>query len=202
MKITRAALLAVGIAIVLLRTVSAAGTLCESLLKFAAENTTVTLAEQVPAGGFRTPGTAPGTQNVSRFSELPTFCRVAATLKPTADSDIKIEVWMPASGWNGKLEAVGNGGWAGTISYPSLVSALRRGYATASTDTGHSGDGGNASFALDHTEPLVDFAWRSVHEMTIDAKAIVKAFYGRGPKLAYWNGCSTGGKQGLTEAQD
>ena len=141
MKITRAALLALVIAIALLPTVNAAGSSCESLLKFMAANTTVTLAEQVPAGGFRAPGAAAGAQNASRFSELPAFCRVAATLKPTADSDIKIEVWMPASGWNGKFEAVGNGGWAGTISYPAMAQALARGYATTSTDTGHSTPG-------------------------------------------------------------
>ena len=126
MKITRAALWAVVIAIALLRTVTAAGTACESLLKFAAENTTVTVAEQVPAGGFRPPATGAGAQNAVRFSELPAFCRVAATLKPTADSDIKIEVWMPTSGWNGKFEAVGNGGWAGTIGYPAMAQALAR----------------------------------------------------------------------------
>ena len=126
MKIMRAASLAVVMAIVLLfRTLNAAGNSCESLLKFAAANATVTLAESVPAGGFRTPGGAQGAQNASRFSELPAFCRVAATLKPTADSDIKIEVWMPASGWNGKFEAVGNGGWAGTISYPAMAQAPR-----------------------------------------------------------------------------
>src|SRR5437762_1665140 len=132
---------------------------------------------------------------------VPAFCRVAATIAPSIDSDIKIEVWMPASGWNGKLQAVGNGGWAGNISYPVLVNALRHGYAAASTDTGHTGNGGDASFALGHPEKLVDFAWRAVHEMTVDAKAIVSAFYGTAPKRSYWNGCSTGGRQGLTEAQ-
>src|SRR5262245_25352672 len=120
MKIARAALLAVMIATVLVRQPNAAGSSCESLLKFAAEHATVTVAELVPAGGFRIPG-AGGAQNASRFSDLPAFCRVAATLKPSADSDIKIEVWMPASGWNGKFQAVGNGGWAGTISYPAMA---------------------------------------------------------------------------------
>ena len=86
---------------------------------------------------------------------LPPFCRVAATLKPTADSDIKIEVWLPASDWNGKFQAVGNGAWSGAIAYPAMATALRRGYATASTDTGHAG--GSASFALGHPEKLIDF---------------------------------------------
>ena len=198
MKISRAALFAVLIAIVLLRHVNAASSSCETLLKFAAANTTVTLAEQVPAGGFQTPGAARGAQNASRFSELPAFCRVAATLKPTTDSDIKIEVWMPASGWNGKFEAVGNGGWAGTIGYPAMAQALARGYATTSTDTGHSTPG--ASFAFGHPEKLIDYAYRSEHEMTVKAKAITNAFYGSAPTRSYFNGCSTGGRQALTEA--
>src|SRR5207249_9052114 len=108
-------------------------------------------------------------------------------------------VWLPANGWNGKFQAVGNGGWAGTISYPALAQALRRGYATTSTDTGHTDAGG--AFALGHPEKLIDFAWRSEREMTVKAKAIVAAFYGSGPKYSYWNGCSTGGRQGLKEAQ-
>jgi len=90
----------------------------------------------VPAAGFSLPGTGPA---VPQFSQLPAFCRVAATLTPSSDSDIKIEVWLPASAWNGKFQAVGNGGWAGTISYGALASALQEGYATASTDTGHVG---------------------------------------------------------------
>jgi feruloyl esterase len=130
---------------------------------------------------------------------LPAFCRVAATLKPTADSNIKIEVWMPASGWNGRFQGVGNGGWDGSIAYAGLASALRRGYAAGSTDTGHAGDTG--SFAVGHPEKLVDFGYRAVHAMTVRAKAIAKAFYGDGPRHAYWLGCSSGGRQGLKEAQ-
>jgi feruloyl esterase len=127
-------------------------------------------------------------------------CRVSATLRPSADSDIKIEVWLPAAGlWNGKYQAVGNGGWSGSISRPQMAAALRRGYATSSTDTGHQGS--SASFALGHPEKLIDYAYRSEHEMAVKAKAIVEAFYGNGPKLSYWNGCSAGGKQGMKEAQ-
>ena len=124
---------------------------------------------------------------------------MAATLKPTSDSDIKVEVWLPANGWNGKFQAVGNGGWAGVISYSAMADAIRAGYASASTDTGHVG--GRGTFALGHPEKLIDFAWRSEHEMTVKAKAVIQAFYGSAPKLSYWNGCSTGGRQGLKEAQ-
>jgi feruloyl esterase len=126
-------------------------------------------------------------------------CRVTATLTPTDDSDIKVEVWMPASGWNGKYQAVGNGGWSGSINTRGMTAAVERGYATSSTDTGHSG--GSASFALGHPEKLIDYAYRSEHEMTVTAKALIAAFYGKGPRLSYWNGCSAGGKQALKEAQ-
>src|SRR5690348_16406392 len=177
---------------------NAAGRSCESLLALKLESATVTLAEVIPAGGFRAPGNGANGQNAARFAELPSFCRVAATLKPSADSDIKVEIWLPASGWNGKFEAVGNGGWAGTIGYLAMAQALARGYATTSTDTGHSTPGG--SFALGHPEKLVDYAYRSEHEMTVKAKAIVDAFYGSAPTRSYFNGCSTGGRQALTEA--
>jgi feruloyl esterase len=119
-------------------------------------------------------------------------------LKPTSDSDIKVEVWLPTSNWNGKFQAVGNGGWAGSITYAEMAEALRRGYATSSTDTGHTG--GTGSFAA-NWEKYVDFAYRSEHEMTIKAKAVINTFYGSAPKYSYWNGCSTGGRQGLMEAQ-
>ena len=81
----------------------------------------------------------------------------------------------------------------------SLSSALQEGYAAASNDTGHKG--GSAAFALGHPEKLKDFADRAVHAMAVKAKIIIAAFYGAGPKLSYWNGCSTGGRQGLMEAQ-
>src|SRR5258707_500157 len=105
---------------------------------------------------------------------------------------------MPACGWNGKFEGVGNGGWAGTIGYPAMAQALARGYATTSTDTGHSTPGG--SFALGHREKLIDYAYRSEHEMTVKAKAVINTFYGNAPQRSYFNGCSTGGRQALTEA--
>jgi len=169
---------------------------CESLSSLALPNTSITLAKTVAAGAFTLPETGPA---VPQFSQLPTFCRVAATLTPSSDSDIKIEVWLPAQAWNGKFQAVGNGGWAGTISYGALASALQEGYATASTDTGHVG--GNASFAIGHPEKVVDFAYRAVHEMAVKSKAIIAAFYDRAPRFSYWTGCSTGGRQALMEAQ-
>ena len=103
------------------------------------------------------------------YASLAAFCRVAATLTPTSDSDIKAEVWLPASNWNGKYQAVGSGGWAGAISYPAMAAAVTAGYATASTDTGHTG--GTADFALGHPEKLVDFGYRAIHETTVVRQA-------------------------------
>ena len=93
---------------------------------------------------------------------------MAATLKPSSDSDIKIEVWLPLAGWNGKWQAVGNGAFNGNINYGAMSAALRRGYATSSTDTGHTG--GGANWALGHPEKVVDFGWRAVHEMAVASK--------------------------------
>ena len=132
---------------------------------------------------------------------MPAFCRVAATITPVPDSEIKMEVWLPADGWNGKFVGVGNGGFSGAIWYFSMAEPLQRGYAVAGTNTGHDGDQADASFALGHPERLTDYAWRAVNEMTLAAKAIVAAHYGRNPRHAYWIGCSSGGRQGLKEAQ-
>jgi feruloyl esterase len=191
-----------GIILITVCASSAAGATCDSLASLSLPQTAITSAQPVAAGAFMPPpstGRAGGGRSGNPFNDLPAFCRVAATLTPTTDSDIKIEVWLPASGWNGKLQAVGNGGWAGTISYPAMADALKHGYATTSTDTGHTGASG--SFALGHPDKFVDFAYRSEHEMTVDARAIINAFYGNAPKFSYWNGCSTGGRQGLAEVQ-
>ena len=111
---------------------------CESLASLALPNTTITSAQIVPAGQFSQPNATGKGKGANAFKELPEFCRVAATLKPSSDSDIKIEVWLPVANWNRKLQAVGNGGWAGVISYPAMADAIKAGYATVSTDTGHS----------------------------------------------------------------
>ena len=174
---------------------------CESVKELRLGNTAITAAETVAAGAFQQPGSAgaKGKQN-NAFRNLPAFCRVTATLTPSSDSVIQIEVWMPAAAWNANLQSVGNGAWAGTISYPAMATALSEGYATASTDTGHVG-GNAADFIPGHPEKVIDFSYRAVHEMTIAAKAIIEANYGRRPTKAYFNGCSTGGRQALTEVQ-
>jgi feruloyl esterase len=137
----------------------------------------------------------------SLYKALPQFCRVTADAKPTPDSDIKIEVWMPSSGWNGKFRGQGNGGFAGEIDYRSLGLAVQQGYASAATDTGHAAEGTNATWALGHPEKIVDFAYRAIHEMTVVGKATVQAFYGDSPQHNYFANCSNGGRQALMEAQ-
>jgi feruloyl esterase len=168
---------------------------CARLAALTIPQARVTTAQLVEAGAFTVPG---GARANPEFATLPAFCRVAATLTPSADSHIEMEVWMPAEGWNGKFLAVGNGGWAGSISFGAMAEGLRRGYATASNDTGHQDSG--ARFALSH-EKAVDFGYRAMHEMTVHAKAIVARFYDRPPQLSYYQGCSTGGRQGMMEAQ-
>ena len=118
---------------------------------------------------------------------------------PSADSEINIEVWLPMSGWNGRYQAVGAGGLAGSIPFGSMASALASGYAASGTDTGHRG--GNASFMPDYPEKLTDFAYRSTHEMAVAAKLMIDVFYGKPPSFSYFDACSGGGRQGLASAQ-
>jgi feruloyl esterase len=178
---------------------------CEKLKSLSLPDTTITAVEYVPVGPYLIPSFAPGPPAAKGQQPsilLPAYCRVALVLTPSSDSHVESEVWLPADNWNGKLQVVGNGGWAGSISFPAMASALKEGYATASTDTGHkAGDGGgNGMFALGHPEKVIDFGYRALHETTVKAKAIISAFYANGPKFSYYNGCSTGGRQGLVEA--
>ncbi len=175
---------------------------CEALAKSSIAHTKITSAASVTAGAFVAPApTSPGPPPAD-FSKLPAFCRVTGSIKPTADSDIRFELWLPADGqWNGKFLQTGNGGAAGAIVYGSLADPLSRGYAVTNTDTGHQGGGGDFAWAVGHPEKLVDFQYRAVHELTLAGKAITTARYGRVPAKSYFDGCSTGGRQGLKEAQ-
>src|SRR3954464_4794530 len=169
------------------------GTLCANLAALTIPNITIRSATVMPPGPF----TPAGAQNALT---LPAFCRVEATARPTSDSDIKFEVWIPpVEAWNGKFQGVGNGGYQGSISYGAMATALRRGYATASTDTGHAGD--DMKFGQGHPEKIVDWAYRAIHVMTDAAKLIIRNHAGRFPERAYFNGCSSGGHQAMSEAQ-
>ena len=163
---------------------------CSDLNQLSSEQVVITAAQDRAAETLE--------QRFGPALNLAPHCRIAATLHPRQSSQIEMEVWMP-SDWNGKFLALGNGGWAGSISYSAMATGLAAGFAVASNDTGHSG--GSAAFALEHEDKIVDFAWRAMHEMTIIAKAVVETFYQRSPRLSYFQGCSTGGRQGLKEAQ-
>src|SRR5439155_21112938 len=132
-----------------------------------------TYAPPVPPGAVQTAAPSP-------FADLPAFCRVAATLTPSADSDIKIDVWLPAAAsWNGSFRGTHNFGLGGNgILAAFLAGGLRRGYATANNNTGHDGD---SRYAIEHPEKVKDWGYRAAHEMTVVAKAIVKAYYGKAP---------------------
>lgn len=171
----------------------AGGTACANLAALTIPSVTIRSATMMPPGGFTAPGTRVEMQ-------LPAFCRVEALARPTSDSEIKFEVWIPSvDAWNGKFQGVGNGGYQGSISYTALAAALRRGYATASTDTGHTGD--DMRFGQAHPEKIVDYAYRAVHVMTDAAKLIVRDAQGRFADRSYFVGCSAGGQQALSEAQ-
>ncbi len=191
----------ISIVILILLVSPVAGASCESVASLALPGGKITSASLVAAGAFMP--TAPmmsGPGGGAVFKNAPAFCRVTATLTPSPDSDIKIEIWMPAQDWNGKLLGVGNGVWAGSISYFGMARPLARGYATVATDTGHVGSGMEAKFAVGHKEKLIDFGYRAVHEMTVSAKIILAAYYGRQVQRSLWVSCSTGGRQGLMEA--
>src|SRR5271163_4743243 len=143
---------------------------CEGLTALSLPNTTITLAKSIPAGSF----TPPAGQAINN---LPAFCEVHGLLKPTDASLINFEVWLPASNWNGKFEGVGNGGLGGTISFGPMATALRNGFATASTDTGHISK--EPATWLENTERLIDYSYRGLHLTTVNAKAIADAFYGQ-----------------------
>jgi feruloyl esterase len=169
------------------------GTACTTLGALTIPNVTVRSAAAVAAGPFTPPGAA-------NPIVLPAFCRVEATARPTGDSDIKFEIWIPqAEAWNGNFQGVGNGGYQGSISYTSMANALRRGYATASTDTGHTGD--DMKFGQGHPEKVIDYGYRAVHMMTETAKLIVRNATGRFAEKSYFVGCSAGGHQAMSEAQ-
>ena len=169
------------------------GTACATLTALTIPTVTVRAATAVAAGAFTPPG-------ASIAITLPAFCRVEAVARPTSDSEIRFEVWIPpAEAWNSKFQGVGNGGYQGSISYGAMAAALRRGYATASTDTGHAGD--DMKFAQGHPEKLIDYGHRAIHVMTESAKLIVRNAAWRFAERSYFVGCSAGGQQALSEAQ-
>jgi len=170
---------------------------CESLSSLVLPDTAITAAQPVPAGAFTLP-------NGQQLTNLPASCRVTGVIRPSTDSNILFEVWLPIADWNSKLQQVGNGGLAGVLDifYATLPGALRRGYAVAGTDDGHQAANGlDGSWAIGHPEKVKDFGYRAVHLTNVNAKAIANAFYARPPRYAYFNACSEGGREAHMEAQ-
>lgn len=197
--------LAIGLAIAACSIVSFAAqappktpTACDALGALKLPDVTITAAVSVDAGAFRAPGASASAPAMNTSA----FCRVAATLTPTPESHIKIEVWLPPTTvWNGKFLGTGNGGAGGVISYPALANGVQKGYATTNTDMGTTTTGLDFSFGVGHREMVADWGYRATHLMTIVAKQIAKTYYNREAQQAYFMGCSTGGHQAMTEAR-
>lgn len=177
---------------------------CERLAQLSLPQTVISSAQSTAADTF-TPPVPDWAKAFMHPKPVPAaFCRVMGHLHPTADSDIKFEVWLPASGWSGRYESVGNGGFAGFIRYDSMVNPLLGGSVVASTDDGHDAPAVGptaADWALGHREKIIDYGYRAVHLTAMAAKAIAGAFYGRAPAHSYFVGCSKGGQEGYMEAQ-
>jgi feruloyl esterase len=172
---------------------------CDSLQALELTNTTLEAAEVILPGW-----SSPMLDFQSAGEQVvvdTTFCRVAGVITPA----IHFEVWMPLTSgqntWNGRFVGIGNGGLAGTIRYPDLNEYMMKGFATASTDTGHQGDSWDGTWMLHNPDIWADFAYRSIHMTTLAAKAVLQAFYGDAPRYSYFVGCSDGGYQALMEAQ-
>src|SRR5580698_7236358 len=167
---------------------------CGTLTRMKLGHVAITDARTVPAGSASTPMAG---------EEIPVaksdYCRVQGTSRPTADSEIRFELWIPSAGaWNGKFEQVGNGGFAGRIPYGSMAQVLSLGYAVAGTDDGHrSGDSTDASWALNHPEKIKDYGWRAITETTLASKRILSELKSKTPAKSYFVGCSDGGREAL-----
>jgi feruloyl esterase len=188
--------------VLLAPTAWAAGSSCEDLTKLKLGNTHIDSATMVARGAFPAPPGQNGQvqpQAVAIFANTPAFCRVQVTLKPTSDSDIKVEVWLPQDNFSGRLQAIGNGGFGSSIGLANLAQGVTEGFAMVGSNTGH--DGNSGAVMIGHPEKFKDWGYRAMHEMTVTAKALVKARYGNPAKYSYYAGCSTGGRQGWIAAQ-
>jgi feruloyl esterase len=199
----------------------AMATPCTNLQSLQIQDTTITSATDNTSGTFVVPGTNPP----ATITGLPAFCRVTANLVPSSDSNIRIEVWLPESGWNGRFLGTGGGGFQGVITYNELAAGIQQGFASTNSDLGTGTSGCNPLFCgsagnmgnplatafgdpaapstglFGHPERIKDFGFRAIHLMTVRGKEIAAAFYGQNAHKAYFAGCSTGGQNALMEAQ-
>ncbi|HKV79020.1 MAG TPA: tannase/feruloyl esterase family alpha/beta hydrolase [Candidatus Sulfotelmatobacter sp.] len=182
----------------LLHSSFARATACDHLTALTIPYTEVSSATAVSAATFSPP--AANNQGGPASFTLPAFCRVLAVARPTVDSEIHFEIWLPAAeAWSGRFLGTGNGGYSSALTYRQMADALEKGYATAGSDTGHSG--GDLKFGVGHPEKINDWVYRSVHVMTETAHLVMRSYYGKLAEHSYFWGCSTGGHQALTEAQ-
>ncbi|HEY1963702.1 MAG TPA: tannase/feruloyl esterase family alpha/beta hydrolase [Acidobacteriaceae bacterium] len=175
---------------------------CTNLQQLQLDHAHILSAEVVPAGAFVAPPRPTGkAEQIPLYKQLPAFCRVKVQAAPSDDSNIQIEVWLPVSNWNHRLQALGNGGFAGEIDFGGMARALNSNSATAGTDTGHFADGIDATWALHHPEKITDYGWRGIHQMTAQAKAVIATYYATPVAHSYFTACSDGGREALMEAQ-
>jgi feruloyl esterase len=208
-------------AVVAIMSTPAAASPCTNLQSLQLEHTTITSATDNTSGAFVVPNANPP----QTITGLPAFCRVTATLTPTSDSAIRIELWLPETTWNGRFLGTGGGGFQGVITYNELASGIQAGFATTNSDLGtgasgcsplYCGSDGNMGNPLaiafgdpaspspglfGHPERIKDFGYRAIHLMTLRGREIADAFYQHHAAKAYFAGCSTGGQNALMEAQ-
>ena len=167
---------------------------CADLATLRLKDTTLSTAE-IPRG-FHYPNSAFSMEE--RVTPSRGFCRVQGVI----EGRTRFEIWLPErAAWNGRLQGVGGGGMAGDVPFPALALALEAGFAAVGSDLGHHSGFTDADWAIGHPERVRDWGHRATHEMTVRAKALVQAYYGRPPRWSYFTGCSGGGRQGLMEAQ-
>ena len=175
-----------------------AETACAALRTLHREGLTIRDARYVPAGPFvpSDQGNGPRRATLS----LSAHCDVIAIDEPVVDSRIEIDLWLPdPSAWNGKLLGTGNGGYSSARSFGDMAQGLNGGYVVGASDTGHDGD--DMRFGIGHPEKIRDWAYRATHELAVVEKFVTAALYGKPASKAYFQGCSTGGQQALSEAQ-
>src|SRR6266576_2215896 len=165
---------------------------CNSLISVTSDSSTMTAAGSI---------TPPAT--ISGVAVTVPFCRVQGTARPTSDSEIKWEVWLPqtAAEWTGRMKVNGTGGYAGAIPYARLAQDIGDGFVTAGSNMGHDG-GEAASWTMNHPEKVKDWGLRAHYYVATAAKTLSLAFYDKPVAHSYFEGCSNGGRQAMMMAQN
>ncbi len=171
---------------------------CAAISGLVLPHARITLAKAVSGGTF-VEDNAVGRAGRT-YKGLPDFCRVRGVSTPVPGSEIEFEIWLPArERWTRRLHMVGNGAYVSNLPYPAIIARIQRGDVAVATNTGHIGS--ELTFVIGKPESIVDFSHRAVHESVVAAKAVTAAYYGAPAARSYFSGCSTGGYQGLSEAQ-